>query len=288
MVAQQNLRRAAGLAILTTLAIGCQREPIVPANLNPPAIDNPASELPDYAQLVERYNVTAAGLDRLWARTDVELRWLDDRDRARRESGDGRLIFERPLNTAWTLEVFGDIKLWAGSDEQGFWMFDLLEDPVAYYGNYAQPLARPLPLPVQPEAVPYLLGLMPLDPGRRPVAPEVEQVLGYFVIEPPGLGLRLMLDPETARPVRIDMIDDSGLSQLTCILTGQLEVQASDGQTVVVPQTAELYPQRETSRLTLKLKRPSTDEKKIRARLFDFKQLADSFKVQRTIDLNRP
>ena len=281
-------KAAAGLLAVWACGWGCQRGPIVPENLNPPAIENPAAQLPDYADLVRRYNATAAGLDRLWARTDVELRWRDDRDRARRESGDGRLIFERPLNTAWTLEVLGDIKLWAGSDEQGFWMFDLIEDPVAYYGRYARPLARPLPLPVQPEAVPYLLGLMPLDPDRRPVAPEVEQVLGYYVIEPPGLGLRLMLDPASARPVRIDLIDDAGQSRLTCILTGQLDVQVDDQRTLPVPQTAELYPQGEESRMTLRLKRPSTDQTKVRARLFDFNRLAEGFKVEQTIDLNQP
>ncbi len=279
------------LAFVLTLPLvlaGCQTDPIVPPNLNPPKIENPAADLPDYADLVKRYNTNAPSLDRLWARTDVELRWRDEKARARRESGDGRLIFERPLNTAWTLEVLGDIKLWAGSDEQGFWMFDLIDGRTAYYGSYAAPLARPLPLPVQPEAVPYLLGLMPLDPGRRPAAPEVERYRGYDVIEPPGLNLRLMLDPDTARPVRIDMTDDAGISQLTCILTGDLTVTTEDQQAITLPQTAELYPQGEESRLTLKLKRPTTDSKKIQGRLFDFARLAENFKVQTSVDLNQP
>ena len=97
----------------------------MPPSLVPPAIET--GEVPTYQELVERYNANAARVERLWARTNVEMRWRTDRGKARRESGDGRLVFRRPLDTAMTVEVLGDTKLWAGSDASGFWVFDLHE-----------------------------------------------------------------------------------------------------------------------------------------------------------------
>ncbi|MBB6431145.1 hypothetical protein [Algisphaera agarilytica] len=244
--------------------------------------------MPNYAELVGRYNQNATALERVWARTKVEMRWRDGKNRKRRESGDGRLIFERPLNTAWTVELLGDVKLWAGSDVNGFWMFDLLDERRAYYGRYGQPLVQPLPLPVQPEAVPFLLGLMPIDASRRPSAPEVEVFNGYFVIEPPALNLRLMLDPVTARPVRIDLTDTTGGSVLTCILTGEIAVTNEAELEVYLPETAELYPQGDESRLTVTFKSATSNEDKIKRKWFDFDGLAKALKPKEVIDLNQP
>ncbi|MEO1237582.1 MAG: hypothetical protein AAFX76_12410 [Planctomycetota bacterium] len=281
------------VVLLSILVSACVHDPIVPENLTP---DPPQAELPDelptYVELIGRYNENAGALDRLWARTKVELRWRDERGRARRESGDGRLIFERPLNTAWTVEVLGDIKLWAGSDVRGFWLFDRLGDGVAYYGAYGRPLSQPLPLPVQPEAVPYLIGLVPVDPTRTPPPPAVEAIDGYLVVEPPGLNLRLTLDPVTARPVRIDLTDGLGQSVLTSVLTGELSVAATPDDrvdpvtTAVLPKKAELYPQGDESRMTVTLVRASGDDQNIRRKWFDFDLLRTSLKPDEVVNLN--
>ncbi|MEM8737380.1 MAG: hypothetical protein AAGG38_02735 [Planctomycetota bacterium] len=263
----------------------------MPDDLNPPRAEvTPPAALPTYAALVRRYNENAGALDALWARTKVEVRWRDEKNRKRRESGDGRLIFERPLNTAWTVEVLGDPKLWAGSDVRGFWLFDRLGEGRAYYGAYGRRLYRPLPLPIQPEALPYLLGLVPLDAGRRPEPPEVEWFNGYYLIEPPGLDLRLMLDPATARPVRVDLTDSEGQSVVTCILTGDLEVSTmgDDERRAVLPKKAELYPRDQESRLTVTLVRASGDDQKIKNKWFDYELLKKALRPKVVIDLNEP
>ena len=143
--------------------------PIVPDQLGPAPIETAA--VPDYGDLVRAYNANAGAVDRVYVTTDVEMRWREDNGKARRESGDGRLIFRRPLDTALTVEVLGDVKVWAGSDDRAFWMFDLFDTKTAYHGDYSRPIRRRLPLPIQPEVMPYLLGLMPLDPDRRPRRP---------------------------------------------------------------------------------------------------------------------
>ncbi len=267
------------------LSNGCTREPIVPDDLNPPAIET--VDMPDYRELVERYNENVRMIPRLWVRTRVEMRWRDEKNRQRREVGDGRLIFDRPLNTAMTVEVLGDTKLWAGSDENGFWVFDLLNDKTAYYGSYSKPLAQPLPLPVQPEAVPYLLGLIEIDPRRLPIGDPVKNVDGYALIQPPDLKMTFLLHPETGLPARIDLIDAQGESVLVSRLTGEIEVAVAEGESPILPAKAELFPIGEESRMTLDLTRATTRPDKVKSKWFRFDTLRAALKPSRIIDLNQ-
>ena len=274
----------AGLSLLPA----CQpAQPIVPDDLRPAPIAT--QSVPDYGDLVRAYNANAAAVDRVYVRTGVAMRWRDENGKARRESGDGRLIFRRPLDTALTVEVLGDVKLWAGGDETAFWLFDLYDTKTAFHGDVARPLARPLPLPVRPEAVPWLLGLMPLDPDRRPAKPEVELVNGYALIEPPGLNLRMLLHPETGRPQRVDLIAPDGGSFLRCVLSGELEVPPSSatGSGAVLPAKADIYPEHEESRLTVDLK-SSVDPKKIRGTWFRFEDLRRALRPKAVESLNEP
>lgn len=285
-----RLREATTVGLLATLAllsVGCPSTPVVPERLGPAPI--PAAAVPDYGDLVRTYNANAGAVDRVYVRTGVEMRWREPDGKARRESGDGRLIFRRPLDTALTVEVLGDVKVWAGSDDRAFWMFDLFDTKTAFHGDYSKPIRRRLPLPVQPEVMPYLLGLMPLDPDRRPAAPQVEMVDGYAVIEPPGLNLRMQLHPETGRPARVDLTDAGGASFLTAVLSGELEVPPSSatGLSATLPGKIELYPVGDESRMTVELK-SARDPTRIRGTWFRFEDLRKKLRPAKVESLNQP
>ena len=279
---------AAGvLAAAALIAAGCATPtPIVPRDINP-APPIVTQTVPDYGDLVRAYNVNASAVDRVYVKTGVEMRWREDSGRERRESGDGRLIFRRPLDTALTVEVLGDVKVWAGSDDRAFWMFDLIDTKNAYHGDYSKPILRRLPLPVQPEVMPYLLGLMPLDPDHRPAEPQVELVDGYAVIEPPGLNLRMQLHPDTGRPTRVDLTDARGVSFSSAVLTGELEVPPSSatGSTATVPAKIELYPRGGESRMTVTLK-AARDPARIRGTWFRFENLRKKLRPKHVESLN--
>ena len=285
-----RLREATTVGLLATLAllsVGCPSTPVVPERLGPAPI--PAAAVPDYGDLVRTYNANAGAVDRVYVRTGVEMRWREPDGKARRESGDGRLIFRRPLDTALTVEVLGDVKVWAGSDDRAFWMFDLFDTKTAFHGDYSKPIRRRLPLPVQPEVMPYLLGLMPLDPDRRPAAPQVEMVDGYAVIEPPGLNLRMQMHPETGRPARVELTDAGGASFLTAVLSGELEVPPSSatGSSTVLPGKIELYPVGDESRMTVELK-SARDPTRIRGTWFRFEDLRKKLRPAKVESLNQP
>jgi hypothetical protein len=271
-----------------------------------PAAQQHDVPLPAYSDLVERYNAHIIGMERFRARTKVEVRWREDAG-VRRESGDGILAFERPLNTALSVEVLGNTVMWAGSNETFYWLFtDVHEDGKLYFGrhaSYGQSAGqRELPLPVHPDVVPVLLGLLPIDPTQTPPAPAVELVQGYYLIEPPGLGVRLLLDPATARAVRVDMIDDQGRSRLVCRLEGavtfqpptvRVVVQGQDAppetpRTITLPAKAMFLTADQDASMTLELRSATGDPSQVRPRFFDLEQLAEYFEPAEAFDLDAP
>lgn len=282
---------ACGLALLP---LGCrQREPIIPDTLMPAAVQTTAP-LPSYRELVDRYNANLAGLDRLWSATDVQIRFRNEAGKAKFEEGEGKLLYVRPNELALTVEKLGKTYLWAGGDAERFWMFDN-DSRTAYVGhhrNIGKPCMQELPLPVHPASVPYLLGLVPLDPAVPPdEGGTVERLQGYYLIEPPGLKLRLLLDPTTARPVRVDLTDANGKSVVISRLEAFAPVQIEGAPPESSPHIAtraDVYVTGEEARMTLFLKRLSDgrDGNRIRPQAFDFDTLIKAHKPKEVIQLD--
>lgn len=286
-------RAAPGMVLCVVgLLTGCQpREAIVPPTFLPPQVESDAP-LPSYGELAARYNARAERLQRLWASTDVQLRWRDEDGDARLEEGDGNVLFVRPDRLALTVEKFGKYYLWTGSDEQRFWLFDMQED-AAYVGNHrnvGKPCMQPLPLPIHPSTVPYLLGLMPLPTFPAGMEPPVERLRGYYLVEPPGLRLRLLIDPQAMAPVRVDLTDETGHSAVIAQLSEYAPVELSDQPPESWPRVAsraDLFVVGEEARMTLQLSRLSDGEGKIRDRAFDFEALVKAHRPKTIVVLDR-
>jgi hypothetical protein len=271
---------------------GCRpAQPIVPDTLLPEPIET-AGPLPSYGGLIERYNQTTRPLARVWAEARVDLVWRDDKGKRKSEHGDGRFMFVAPDKVALEVREFGK-GFWAGGDGERYWLFDLQDRRVAYVGRFenADKLdTRTFPLPVNPVDLLYVLGLVRIDPERVPEAPAVESVAGYYLVEPPGLGLRMLLDPRTARPVRVDLLNDKGESAVKCVLsmptqpkTGQDPV---DGLKPVMPGVVEVYVLGQEARMTLKLKGLTTVGTRIKEAHFDFDVLKRVMKPDEVVDLD--
>ena len=74
------------------------------------------------------------------------------------------------MDTALTVGKEGYTALWAGSNAEQYWFFELTGDDEVWYGthsgNAADGSAMAGPLPVAPAAVPYLLGCVGWTPRR--------------------------------------------------------------------------------------------------------------------------
>ena len=199
----------------------CARKPWHPPPHYVAAIE-PIGELPTYLDLVHRYNANLVKLDRLWARADVTLDYRDEKRKRHIERGiDSFLITIPPDHVALQLGGAFTKVFWVGCDEIGYWCFDLRDEKSVYYGlrsNLGKQQTEPLPVPIYPQDIPKILGLIPIDPQVLPTEPAVEWHQGYWLIEPPNTGVRMVINPTTALPVRIDVVDTSGRSVLAARL----------------------------------------------------------------------
>ncbi len=267
-------------AVLCLFACQPQNKDYSPPPLTPIHVNQP---LPTYEELVRQYNDRVQLLDRLWSGAVMTIEWQDEDGKHHFEQGEGNFIYRQPRDVALTLGKLGDTMFWAGSNHEMYWFIDKQDDGVAWVGRHlfvGDPCNRPLPLPIQPQLIPFLFGLRPLDPDSIPPPPAVERVSGYYLIEPPGLNLRMLLDPRTGTLVRADMYDYNGVSMITCHLSKYEPVEIDglpESQWPTVATRAEIYLVGEEARMALNLSRISDGRRRnrIRDKAFDIRLLLE-------------
>ncbi len=294
------MKRYVSLAFVVCLA-GCAPKQGEPPWYVVPAIE-PIGELPQYRDLVERYNRNLAHLDRLWARADVTVTYRDDKGRKHSDrADDSKLLTIPPDHVALSLGGAFREAVWAGCDESRYWVFDLHgEDRPAYVGrrdNIGRLTTQPLPSPIYPQQLPRMLGLVPIDPpaaGGLSAESAVEWLNGYWFVEPPGTATRLQIDPRTGLPVRIDLIDASGRSVIAVRLSDPVPVECTGvppAERPVVASRIEAWLLDQGAQVTIKLKHLTDgrgDRKKQRAfaAAFDFDRLVRAHQPGRLVDLD--
>jgi hypothetical protein len=297
----KQFNRLAGVlcAALILIATGCQRpdtfttaggfvSPLKPADIT-------------YEKLAAQYNAAIEPLATLWSRADIDIEWADiedDGDRKyRSESGNGKFIMRRgegPIETAMTVEKLGKIYLWAGSNQTGYYLFDRVDgdNKTLYAGKHlAIGRGKAFPLPMHPSMVPTLLGLEPL-PTSLPEGETLTKIDLYgeqYLLSMPELGMRMLIDPETFRPTRVDLTDRKGFSILTAKLAGQLEVEASSAldSPPLICDKAEVYVAGYESRFTLDFQSATTSTRRIKDQMFDLEALKKALKPDQVIDLDQ-
>ena len=242
------------LVALCVLMSGCQ-EQILPSEkqLRLLRIDRPHSEI-SVKRLVAQHNAHVAGLDQVWARSDIRLKWRDENGKVRHETGDGVFILARPRRLVLTIGKLGEDVFWAGCDQSRYWLFDLPADTV-YHGRHGKPLGgeqRSLLLSISPGQVLHLLGLMPLDKVQW-----LGLDRGYALIQPVGSNLRLMLNPYTGHVARVDLLGRDGEPDVICLLSKPEAVEQADmprSQWPYMPTHAIFYVTEPEARLDLTLR----------------------------------
>ncbi len=280
------------VCVIAVSLVGCNPDnKILPDTMLPDGVVDDAP-LPGYTELIERYNATAEHLSPTRADARVDLVWIDDKGKKKNEHGDGRFMFIKPSRVVLEVEEFGR-GFWAGADGERYWFFDFLDKRIAYVGRFEDLDGKDienLPLPVNPADLLHVLGLAPIDPSVVPDAPAVERIRGYLLVEPPGLGLRMLLDPATARPVRVDLIDELGRSTLICTLKDPIPVRPADLEEMFggeIASRVDIFMTGREARMTLTLKKPIHSDKHIREPYFDFDKLYKALRMKELVDLDR-
>lgn len=253
-----------------------------------------------YESLAARYNAAIEPMTTLWSRADIDIEWVEvdeDGDRKyRSESGNGKFIMRRgdtTIDTAMTVEKLGKIYLWAGSNQSSYYLFDRVDgdNKTLYIGNHlAIGGGRAFPLPIHPSMVPMLLGLEPLPIAlpQGDTQTTIDQYGDAYLLSMPDLGIRMLIDPKTFRPMRVDLTDRKGYSVLTAKLAGQLEVEATTAlpSPPLICDKAEVYVSGYESRFTLDFQSATTSARKVTDQMFDLAALKEALKPDRVIDLD--
>lgn len=274
----------------------------------------PAEPLPvmSYREAATRYNRHVAGLERLWARSVVEVRWIEEDGDRRSEQGEGHFVFVPPQRVALSVGKLGKVILWAGSNDERYWLIDNQGDGVAYVGKHPSvEVVAPTgdgemrgPLPFKPDDVPFLLGLRPLPVDEelanrgdgRAVARTDNRA---YVVTPPGGRVSLHLEPERMLPIRVDLFDAEGKLAARGELSeherlDQVGTPVATWPTLATEATLRpADPDRPgrvdpEQRMRLILSGLTTDTRKIKDRAFDFDTLLRVYEPEEVTMLDPP
>ncbi len=244
------------------------------------------------ADLLAKYNANATRLAKLFVRTQVSLTWQEEgpggKLKNRQEKGDGKIFFQAPASTVFTVEGPTQWYLWAGSDGKRYWLFDRTRDPsTLYVGDLNGPAAKRgfLGLPVRPQDLPVLLGLKPLDPAVKTDVLWCVDAAGrgmYWVEQP---GLRLLLHPEYAWPLRVELTNAAGQPQVVAELSGALVCENGG----VLRERVAVFPMHQPARLDLTVRSVQAGSDRVKPGLFELERvLIPANKPEKTINLDAP
>lgn len=295
-------RRILILLLLCTFLLtagGCPTAPKPKPTVSTP---RPA-KMPTYRSLAYAYNRNIMLVDRLWAKASVQIEYMDDKGKRQRERGeDSTLMIEVPNRLALIIGKLGSMLVHAGCDAQRYWLFDLIGKNTAAFGRHARldSQSMTLPIRIRPTDLPLLLGLLPIPTAEgNPQLPQVDWQNGSFVVQPPGMLARLFIDPRSALPRRIELIDGNGKPVVIAVHSEPKPMDLSGVPSNRRPRISthvDLTVPRDQWRLVLKLSqmtdaRGESYRRKDRAfrKAFDFEHLLRVHKVspENVIDLDR-
>lgn len=285
LLAGRTVRGAVlAVAILLSVAlVGCDQQRV-------------EGDVPAFSELRDRYNERTQQIEQMWARSTVELRWRDERDRRQFEQGDGHLVFRKPSDFALSLGKAGRTMYWVGGDAERFWFFDLNppsgEPRTATLGHHddvARSGAEGIPVPVRPDQLVHLLGVAEMPEPAAGHVPRISREDGMDVVilaaDADGQAWwRYELDAATHQPQRIVLLDAAEEVVVRSELSRYHSLRRDGeppGAWPLIPTRIEITaPQAEDTRLTLFLDRdpPPTDGKardRVREAQFDFDALVN-------------
>lgn len=287
-----RLRRAVGmLIVLAAIAMltGC------PPKQGTPVIDPPV-DVVDYATLREKYNARIANLDQLWAAAVVAMEWKEG-EKDRFEQGEGHFITVLPGSFYLTVGKF-DPLVHLGSDGKRYWLFDLQGDRTVHVGSFAnvgKPCTTSLGLPVDPQDLPRLMGLLPLpaaEDAKVNTEPTTDGVAIRLPTEPGRNRVRMVVNPDNGEPSLMQVTSPAGEPLVTVSLSNYESVETDGKPPGAWPRVATrviftLPDDRGEMRVTLSRLTDARRQKRIKPVLFDLDYLTrDVYKPAKVVNLD--
>lgn len=295
--------RAAGVALVTgamaSLPIGCD----TPPKREPEAVVR-SGPAPAYAGVAAEYNKRVARLDRLWARAVVRLNSVDEGGKEREDQGEGIMQLIRPDRMALSIKKAGSMLFWFGCDQERYWLFDLVEEPIVRVGRHDRiadhreaGAQAGLGLEIKPLDLIRLLGIMELPTGGAGAGSSAWSKDGRLVEVTTALGEGtgadggrqvISMDPDVFLPRRIAIVDRGGNVLISADLEQYEPVDIAGFGGIRPRIAARIDVNHPQSRTRLRVDLSDMRNAGVVEGAFEFEALRRSMSVERIIDLDAP
>lgn len=246
------------------------------------------------AQVVEAHNTRVRSLDRLWARTSVQVTSTNEKGRRLRDQGEGHLQIVQPSSVALSLGKLGQTQLYLGSNDQIYWWIDLVDsaDKIALVGRHSLVTSQKaglLGVPVPPRDLIHLLGItaFPDHVAGQELQWDADARAGLETATESG-SRRVWFDVSSMEPVLVELMDASGRVMLHASLERYAPVNVVGDATVKprMPEQANITYADDATRVKISLY--AAENRPIRPTAFDFERLIKGLGVDSVYDLDAP
>ncbi len=144
---------------------GPDKEPLGPVRAGRPA--------PTLEEVARPVNERAAQLKRVWARAVTSVSWTDHEGNRRGEQGEGFFQLIQPSRFALDIGKVGEVVIWAGCDEERYWLIRRGDEKSAVIGRHDGPGSDRLleeGLPATPRDLIELAGVTGIDTRVKPIS----------------------------------------------------------------------------------------------------------------------
>jgi len=252
------------------------------------ARERPSGPAPSGSELAESYNRRVDGLSRVWARATVRVRGPDGQGGRRVDQGEGYLFYESPRRVGLLVGKYIDrMYFHLGSNDELFWWIDALDDEerVALVGSHegaTRADAERFGVPVHPLDLRELIGVTGIE--QQGSAPGWERLGDRWVVEvvrPARWGRRrVMIDPATLHPVRVELWTEQGeLAASSDLSRYRLVQRHMPGEPGYIAESIVIELPGIETRVEIDLADPVSDPSKPRDAAFDIRTLLRSYGI---------
>jgi hypothetical protein len=301
----RNIWRGAGAAVVVAAATlgGCDSG----AKTAEPESVVRNTPAPGYSSVAARYNDRVGRFEQFKARTVVRFRYTDADGKERLEQGEGLLQVIRPDRLAMSIKKAGKMLFWFGGDAERYWLFDVVDAPVARVGRHDRIAARKagsggsgLGIEINPKELVRLLGITPLpivgapgaggkptaEPGTTAWSKDGRSVEVRTPI--PGGTQVVALDPDTFFTKRITLLDAKGAPFIWADHETFEPVDIANYGGVRPKAASRVTATHPASKTEIKIDLAEMRNSGVLPKAFMFDALREDLGVEKVIDLDAP
>jgi len=275
------MRRGALVGLLTAVLLcGCS----APKRGNPHEhIDTTLSAV------LDAHNQRAAALERLWARTSVQVTGRTEGGRLN-EQAEGHLQIVQPDRVALSLGKLGKVQLYLGSNESVYWWIDMVDSSQSsvIFGRHQQVTQRKaelLGVPVYPRDLVGLFGITPVDPAD--VIGDLQQEKGRLIVDVrlDAGRMRIYFAGRSFEPVRVEIFDIDDRLQVESDLE-RYDYVTVVGDATSKPRIAEKVTLTLADGTIVRISLYDPTNKAIRDSAFELDRLVRGYRIEQIYDLD--